>query len=228
MNHDLHVLDNSIWSALTGTHRALALGTDVARRYRPDISPLSALREPSAQAFDDLASLAAPGERLGLVRAASFDVPKHWQTLVRRYIDQMVCRELRGASDLPLERLGEPDIADMLALAQLTEPGPFRQRTIDMGRYYGIRAADGRLAAMTGERMAIEGFQEVSAVCTHPDFRGCGYAKTLVTSVTRQILNEGKIAFLHVKTENAAAKALYESLGYRVRCPMFFTVIAPP
>jgi predicted GNAT family acetyltransferase len=49
-------------------------------------------------------------------------------------------------------QLGDADAPEMLALAQLTEPGPFFARTHTMGNFIGIRV-DGRLAAMAGERM---------------------------------------------------------------------------
>ena len=114
----------------------------------------------------------------------------------------------------------------MLALAQATEPGPFLPNTIRMGRYLGIREDDGRLAAMAGQRLNLDGFHEVSAVCTWPEFRGRGYAKILIETLAAEIFAEGSTPILHVKTENAA-KSLYEKLGFRVRRAVWFTVIAP-
>jgi predicted GNAT family acetyltransferase len=82
-----------------------------------------------------------------------------------------------AAGDHTIVELGDTDAPEMVALAQLTEPGPFLPRTHTMGHFIGIRI-DGRLAAMAGERMRFPGFTEVSGVCTHPDFRGWGLAKT--------------------------------------------------
>ncbi len=115
----------------------------------------------------------------------------------------------------------------MVALATATEPGPFRAGTIGMGRYFGLKTDDGRLMAMAGERMRLDGFVEVSAVCTWPEFRGRGLAKTLVSAVAAMIAAEGSVPFLHVKTENEGAIALYEKLGFRKRARLVFKVMKP-
>src|SRR5262245_23008055 len=115
----------------------------------------------------------------------------------------------------------------MLALTAATEPGPFLAETIQMGRYCGIRSNDGRLIAMAGERLKLEGFTEISAICTAPEFRGRGFARTLVAYLVDQTLNEGKMPFLHVKAENGA-KILYQKLGFRVRRTIQLTVVITP
>jgi predicted GNAT family acetyltransferase len=114
----------------------------------------------------------------------------------------------------------------MIALTAATEPGPFLSETIRMGRYYGIRSDDGRLVAMAGERLKLAGFQEISAVCTLPEFRGRGLARQLVVFLVAQIVREGRVPILHVKGENNNAKRLYEKLGFRVRRALQLTVIS--
>jgi predicted GNAT family acetyltransferase len=104
----------------------------------------------------------------------------------------------------------------MVALAQLTEPGPFRERTIELGAFFGIFES-GRLVAMAGERMHLPHHVEVSAVCTHPDARGRGYARMLITTVIDGIRQRGKIPFLHSFADNYPANRVYESLGFRQR-----------
>jgi predicted GNAT family acetyltransferase len=120
--------------------------------------------------------------------------------------------------------LSDRDAADMLALATLTEPGPFLPRTHHMGRFFGIRI-DGRLAAMAGERFHFPGYTEVSAVCTHPDFRGRGLARRLSRHVAAGIAARGETAFLHAWKSNDAAIALYRSLGFRWRCDVNVAVL---
>ena len=115
-----------------------------------------------------------------------------------------------------IAELGAADSADMLALARLTEPGPFEAETWRMGRFFGVRR-DGRLAAMAGQRMRPPGHVELSGVCTHPDFRGQGLATGLSNHVTRVIIEDGETPFLHAWTDNLGAIALYEKLGYRIR-----------
>ena len=124
----------------------------------------------------------------------------------------------------PGEVLGSKDAPEMLALAQLTRPGPFAIRTHELGRYIGIRKA-GQLVAMAGERMRMPGLTEVSAVCTHPDHRGHGYAGELVLAMVTTIQQRGDIPFLHVAAENAPAIKIYEMLGFRTRRLMQFAIV---
>ena len=103
-----------------------------------------------------------------------------------------------------------------LALTALVYPHYFRARTMDLGRYFGVYA-DGRLAAMIGERLGDAGHRELSAICTHPDFLGRGLAGRLTTWIANDVLAAGRVPFLHVSHENARAKSLYERLGFRLR-----------
>ena len=123
-----------------------------------------------------------------------------------------------------MQPLGDADAADMLALARLTEPGPFLERTHTMGRFLGIRI-EGRLAAMAGERMRFPGYTEVSGVCTHPDFRGRGLARRLSAAAAVAIEARGERPFLHAWRSNRSAIALYESLGFELRAEVNVAVL---
>jgi predicted GNAT family acetyltransferase len=114
----------------------------------------------------------------------------------------------------------------MIALTALTDPGPFRTRTIECGRYLGVRR-DGELIAMAGERQRLPGFVEISAVCTHPDFRGQGLAGRLVRAVAAGIERDGARPFLHTGATNTTAIRLYEALGFTVSNRMAVTIVEP-
>jgi predicted GNAT family acetyltransferase len=62
----------------------------------------------------------------------------------------------------------------------------------------------------------------MSAICTHPDFNGLGYARRLTTMLTNRTLAAGRLPFLHVSYENPRAKTLYERMGYRLRADVAF------
>jgi len=221
----LKSLDNPIWSALTTEHRLLALSHGVARRYPPDVSPLAALLHPTNDAFADLQGLVSPGEQVALFTAAPLDAPGAWHVDRSRWIDQMICEaSLASPPVVPLP-LGTTDVPEMLELTAATEPGPFLPQTIQMGSYFGIRAKDGRLVAMAGKRLRSTAFEEISAVCTHPEFRGRGYARDLTTFLAAQIQAAGKTPFLHVKSENGA-KVVYQKIGFRLRTAIYLTVIS--
>jgi ribosomal protein S18 acetylase RimI-like enzyme len=221
----LEVLDNPIWFALTTEHRFLARSHGHARRYPPDVSPLAALLHPTNDAFADLRRLVSLGEHVALFTASPLDVPCGWHVDRSRWIDQMVCEaSLEPPHVLPVT-LGATDVPEMLELTAATEPGPFLRQTIQMGSYFGIRASDGRLVAMAGERLKSTACAEISAVCTHPEFRGRGYARALVTFLAAQILAAGRTPFLHVKSENGAI-VVYQKSGFRLRGAICLTVIS--
>ena len=93
----------------------------------------------------------------------------------------MICEASAASLSVAPMSLGTTDVPEMLELTAATEPGPFLPQTIQMGSYFGIRASDGRLVAMAGERLQSTAFAEISARCTHPEFRGRGYAQALTT-----------------------------------------------
>lgn len=215
---EVPLLDSPIWHALGSVHAPLARSHGLARRYPADVSPMAAVREPTQAAFDDLAVLVAPDDRVGLFAQSDVATPHGW--VIEEAIDllQMQCARLipRAKPAPPIQELMTDDVADMLALTAATKPGPFLPRTISMGNYFGLRAEDGRLAAMAGERLQLDAFEEVSAVCVDPDFRGRGYAQALVAKVAAGALARGKTPFLHCTLDNPA-RHVYSSLGFTVR-----------
>ncbi|MFZ1014069.1 MAG: GNAT family N-acetyltransferase, partial [Terracidiphilus sp.] len=123
-----------------------------------------------------------------------------------------------------LRRLSKSDVSAMVELASLTEPGPFRKRTSELGTFFGTFEGD-RLVAIAGERMHLPGLIEVSAVCTHPDARSRGYARALMAAVLNDIREKGATPFLHVLAENDAAIRVYEGLGFTVRRPLHLAIL---
>ena len=222
---DFSPLDNPVWSALHARHAHLALTAGMAARYPAEVAPFAALREPTPAAFEDLRGLVRPGEAVAMPTATEIAVPDGWKAVQRFGLVQMAYagqdlapRELNG--------LGDADVPDMLALTTLTRPGPFLAGTIRMGAYFGIRTADGRLAAMAGERFKPEAFTEVSGVCTDPTERGKGHAAHLLGGLVTRILAEGRTPFLHALPDNPAV-ALYQRLGFVIRRSMHLVVVMP-
>jgi ribosomal protein S18 acetylase RimI-like enzyme len=229
---DEALLDNPIWYSLMTDHSNLAIGPDVGsglvRRYPPTIGPLAAFHEPTREAYSDLARMIPDNDHAVMLLASTPNLPPGWQLLRGGLIVQMICYTVPDKSPLSavLKPLGPADFPEMTALASLTEPGPFREHTGQLGGFIGIRV-NGRLAAMAGRRLAPTGFAEVSGVCTHLDFRGRGYARSLTAEVARRIHADGCIPFLTSYESNAAAIKIYKEVGFSFRRQFQLAVVQP-
>lgn len=227
-------LDHLIWSALTGEQFRFSIGTSNARRFHADIGPLAAIRDTTADSLADLANLVhetgplalmQPGEPLAVPGAEIVKSAKGVQMVFSGDADAL---DLAAASttDPRIVALDESDFADMLALAQFTQPGPFSTRTGELGQFWGVRQ-DGRLLAMAGQRLRTDSHAEVSGVCVHPDARGLGLAALLSRRVLTAIRQGGRTPILHSYADNEAALRLYRKLGFILRAPVSLTIYAP-
>jgi len=230
--HDVQLLDNPIWNALTTVHRSLALGDGPARRYPPEIGPLSGLAEQTPEAYESLRALTGTGPggfSAQFLAEPPVDRPG-WSLIRDGLMSQMIWSGGDGLTRVPLtphtmlRPLTSADAPAMVELAELTEPGPFRLRTHELGEFFGVFEA-GRLLAMAGQRTRLPGFIEVSAVCTHPSARGRGYARAVMVEVLADILGRGETPMLHVFAHNHAAIRVYEGLGFTHRRHLHLAVL---
>ena len=220
-------LDNPFWSSLHGRHRLLAQVAGEVARFPAAYAPFLGVANAGVDAADALASLVAPEESVYLLGVAP-RAPGGWHLEGFADLAQMACTS-------PIDVIDGPDVieltdvhrADVLALTALVYPHYFRPRTMELGRYFGIYQ-DGRLAAMIGERLGTDAYQELSAICTHPDFNGRGYARRLTALLTNDVLARGRTPFLHVSHANRRAKQLYEQLGYSLRRDIGFWPLRRP
>ncbi|ADG09560.1 GNAT family N-acetyltransferase [Caulobacter segnis] len=223
-----HILDRPVWATLTGRQAHLAVRGGGVIRMQPDYGLFAALPDQSPEALAALGELVRDMGPVGLVELAAPPPVPGTEVVSSALCLQMVAETVAPAWDVPFDMLplGDADAAEMLALATLTKPGPFFARTHQLGAFIGVRV-EGQLVAMAGERMRPDGYTEASGVCVHPDHRGKGYAARLLREVTARILDRGDKAFLHSYADNATAIGLYESLGYRGRAEVVFTVMRP-
>jgi predicted GNAT family acetyltransferase len=223
----MSALDRPVWTSLDTFHSALSIGNALARRYAREVNLFASACDDTAPALAALADLVHPGERVFVLQVPEIRVPEALVEVKAAKGVQMWA--MRSATAAPgredIVQLADVDAPEMLALASLTEPGPFLVRTHTMGTFVGIRIG-GRLAAMAGERFRFPGYTEVSGVCTHPDFRGRGLARRLSAVVAAGIEARGERPFLHAWKTNRAAIALYESLGFELRSEVNVAVLA--
>lgn len=223
------MLDRPVWAALNTRHLPLSVGGELARRYAADVNLFASARDDTPAALAALTDLVQPGERVFVLQVPDIVVPpglvpiksaKGVQMIATRRVDAAA----PAGADEDIVELTDADAPEMVALARLTEPGPFLTRTHTMGAFRGIRIG-GRLAAMAGERFRFPGHTEVSGVCTHPDFRGRGLARRLSAAVAARIESRGERPFLHAWESNRPAISLYESLGFEFRAEVDVKVL---
>jgi predicted GNAT family acetyltransferase len=221
-----HPLDRPVWNSLNMGWSSLALGDVRALRLEPDYGPFGAAADFSAASLEALAGLVPTGGQVWTAEAGESPVPPGLAVMRTARLHQMVLENLHpldtGTDIVPL---AESDAEEMRTLAHLTEPGPFFARTNRLGDFVGVKQ-DGRLVAMAGERMKLDGFTEVSGVCTHPDHRGHGYAGALMSVVSQKIIARGETPFLHSYSTNTGAIALYERLGFVLRRQITVTILS--
>jgi ribosomal protein S18 acetylase RimI-like enzyme len=230
----MHALDNVIWQALTTRDAQFAESFGEARRFVREVGPLGAFREHGPQGYASLAGLVGPEETIGLFLDDPYEPRTGWSFVAGAPLLQMVADD---GSTPPVRRdagpeiiipeiveLGPQDSKEMIELTALTKPGPFGSRTHELGTYLGIRLRE-QLVAMAGERLKVPGHTEVSAVCTHPEHTGKGYAGILMAEVMNRIRDRGETPFLHVRQDNVRAVAIYKKLGFRERKLGHFAVL---
>ena len=220
------ILASPAWHALNSGNKSLGFGNEKVKYFAGDVSPFAALVANTNENFQLLHKI-HPGDRPALFMSeVEISIPQPWQVAAVIKGIQMVCKKQmpNEKSSAVIVPLFEKHIPQMLDLTKLTNPGPFAKRTIEFGHYAGIFEGE-QLVAMAGQRLLAYEYAEVSAVCTHPDHTGKGYAKQLVDHQVKRIFAEGNIPYLHVRHDNVAAIKVYENTGFCKSRDMYFYVL---
>ena len=217
------LLENPVYNALLTGDSHLSFGTEKVKYFDAEVSPFAGFAKDNKYGFSELYELLPSGRRILYAISSSIQEPKGWQLQHEIKGLQFV---YEGSNTIEgdfsnIVPLTEQHVDEMIELVKLTKPGPFGKRTIDFGSYHGI-FDHGKLVAMTGQRLHVANYTEISAVCTHPDHLGKGYASALMQHQLQIILNNGQQPFLHVRDDNERAIAVYERLGFNVSRPMYF------
>lgn len=190
-------LDNPAWFALLEVKQDKAMEIKNMACYLPEFCGFVAAQNPKIIQKDI-------SEYLRHTPSFYFigDQPKLPDTA--RYVNELVCNQMlletpiSDAISSACVSLNQPNqLQDLFDLVQQVQPGYFHPQTAKMGAYYGIYK-NNKLIAAAGERIKLNTFTEVSAIVIHPNHRGQGCAKKLISHATNQIFKAGKIPFLHV------------------------------
>lgn len=218
-----NVLSNPVYYALKSGDAHLGTGTEHVKYFNEQVSPFAGFDIDPYEGFRELYYFLPVGRKILYATRNTFNEPDGWQlsTEIKGLQFVFTAKQMVANNSLQLVALQKNHVDEMVALARLTKPGPFDKRTIEFGFYYGIFEND-RLVAMAGQRLHVYNYTEISAVCTHPDHLGKGYASVLIQQQLNIIRNNGQIPFLHVRDDNKRAIALYERLGFTKNGAMNF------
>ncbi|HEV8508166.1 MAG TPA: GNAT family N-acetyltransferase [Chitinophagaceae bacterium] len=213
-------LDNPVWHSLSETHKDISVNYQYVKFYDPAYCPFGGFIESNniSTQIDEYSKLTENFFVVGNkpVFPARISLRKELICL------QMVLeKRVETGIEENLIQLDATFSGTLSNLVNEVQPGYFKKKTNLMGDYFGV-IKQGKLAAVTGERMKMYNFTEVSAVVTHPSFTGRGFAKQLVAHTVNKIFDENKTPYLHVAETNFGAIKLYEKLGFRTRRKISF------
>ena len=136
-------LANPVWQALAEAPSAFVERCIGGARYLPEFAPFGATPDYTPQQISQLADMLLPGQRLALVTPNKQQLPSDLELVREAIVYQMVCtNRINRSSDTRIEQLGHDDVAAMIRLAEMTEPGPFNLRTNELGHFFGIKEGD--------------------------------------------------------------------------------------
>lgn len=213
--NDYNKLDNPVWHSLSEVHQEFSINHNNIKFYQPAYCPFGGfnMEENISSPIIEYSKLV---DNFFIVGAKPV-IPNGLQLNRELVCLQMVIDDkiVITASE-EIRRLGDEHTEALFQLVTMVQPGYFGRKTCLLGNYFGI-FKDGQLVSAAGERMKMNGFTEVSAIVTHPDHTGRGYAKQLVAHTANNIFDQSGTPYLHVAATNTAAINLYQKLGFITR-----------
>ena len=220
MTADQNKLDNPVWCSLSETHKNFSIGYPHIKFYHPDYCPFGGYgaNKTVSNYIDEYSKLTDNFFIVGNKPAFSDSLKLNNELVCRQMIP-----EYKIETDIKekIMKLEEEHANELFQLVNQVQPGYFRRKTFLLGSYYGI-FKNNKLIAVSGERMKMNEYIEISAVVTHPEHTGKGYAKQLVAHTANRIFDQNKIPYLHVAETNTTAIKLYEKLSFKTRRKISF------
>ena len=221
-------LDNPIWNALNSRDSDKNIGSKDFAFFDAEIAPFIGMPSWDEKSQKKFFENVPSNRSWFLLMVDEINFIDEIEIALSIPLYQFICPKLENSpackKDMEIVALNENNIDEMIALTHLTKPGPFTKRTIEFGNYHGI-FEDEKLVAMVGERLHIDGYTEISAICTHPDYRGLGFGAKMTHYLAASVFQKGQIPFLHVRADNSRAQDVYKRLGFEIRSKIQFYII---
>lgn len=213
-------LDNPVWHSLSETHKSVSVDYPGIKFYHPDYCPFGG--------FTTTENISAFIDEYSNLTDNFFIVGNKPELPARLKLkNELVCLQMIITHKIGIAIKEEITVLtnehadELFQLVNQVQPGYFKKKTALLGSYFGI-FKNGKLVSVAGERMKMTGFVEVSAIVTHPEHTGKGYAKQLIATAVNNIFALGAIPYLHVAETNTGAIGLYEKAGFKTRRKMSF------
>jgi GNAT superfamily N-acetyltransferase len=208
-------LDNPVWHSLSETHQDISINYHNVKFYDPEYCPFGSFIENNnvVSQIEDYSKLINQFFVVGEKPLFSNNIFLKNELIC---LQMVLDKRIETNVEEKVIKLNVDQAGALSKLVNEVQPGYFKSKTNLMGDYYGI-LEEGKLVAVTGERMKMNDFTEVSAVVTHPLYTGKGLAKQLVAHTANKIFDENKTPFLHVAETNFGAVRLYDKLGFKTR-----------
>ena len=81
--------------------------------------------------------------------------------------------------------------------------------------HYGV-IVDNVLASIAARYVTLPWVHVIGGVFTRKEYRGRGYAKAVVSALTREAVTSGALVGLHVEEDIKPAIRVYKNLGYKI------------
>ena len=223
-----HPLDNPLWNALSGYLAQHSRAFDGVRLLDPDFGTVAAVQRVTPANVSALASALPYGSQIVAIAPEPISPTADLEVVQVKPLLQMVAEHLIAfESSVDVAELSATDFSSMLALVEITRPGPLGRRAMELGVFRGIYDGE-KLVALAGERLHLNGYTELATVCTHPDYRGRNYGKAVVSAVAQGVIARGQTPFLGVNADNTPAIRLYERLGFTHRRMLYLNTVRRP
>ena len=118
-----------------------------------------------------------------------------------------------------IRRLSEFDLPGLMIVEELSFSTPWSKQSLlaevkNPIAYYWVWEMEGKIAGYLGVWFILDEAQ-ITNVAVHPEYRGMGGAKLLITQLLESMKEKGiKSATLEVRPTNEKAIKLYEKFGF--------------
>ena len=143
---------------------------------------------------------------------------------VNLYMDVMYCDKVMPCDTSKVERATAKDVEEITNLVvsflgeAIGENATWGEKNAQIAReidLYALLRVDGEIVSIASCKDSGYNLYRISNVYTKPEFRNKGYSRKVVTFLTEQILQSGRLACLFVDQNNPVSNHLYQTIGYK-------------